>query len=492
MLASLQSFDAAALRHQEPRETQVADMLAPTDAADSAAAPTQYVKRGGRWVLAPLADASAPGAAAPPRSMRGQLHTMHGQCYGFEAERNMYRPPMQTHSAEHAARPGYDTLSASEYADEPEVLTAKVAQLARMIVESERFVVYAGAGLSTAAGIDDYASAAGGRGSTGGGDGAGTKLRSPLCAQPTLSHRVLVGLQRQGRLYRLVQQNHDGIPQKAGLPQQFVNEIHGALHAPDNPVIPMSGSLRDDNMSDLLVLEQSADLCLAVGTSLAGMNADRVFTSCAARANNKGNLGAVLVGLQRSQHDSDCTLRIFGKADEVFQLLAEQIEGLAQLVPAARPAGEFFRPPFLQAHSEGEEPAAAGERYQLERLRYDAMGRHLCAESDSDSAAALSSLDLRDGAEVAIPTGMHAGALGVVDGLDREGNPKIRFQLKLRLGKAGSFKAPMLMPLGTWWMQAALDGGVAQLPVASFSSSASAGGGGGSAELRAVVEAYAR
>jgi DNA polymerase-3 subunit gamma/tau len=45
-----------------------------------------------------------------------------------------------------------------------------------------------------------------------------------------------------------------------------------------------------DNMRDLLELEQSTDLVLAIGTSLAGMNADRVFHSCARRSNGKNTL----------------------------------------------------------------------------------------------------------------------------------------------------------------------------------------------------------
>ena len=39
------------------------------------------------------------------------------------------------------------------------------------------------------------------------------------------------------------------------MPQQVVNEIHGALHAPDNPVIPMSGYLRSDLLVDALDCE---------------------------------------------------------------------------------------------------------------------------------------------------------------------------------------------------------------------------------------------
>jgi hypothetical protein len=45
-----------------------------------------------------------------------------------------------------------------EYFDEPEVLKSKVAELAMLILSSQHFVAFTGAGISTAAGINDYRS----------------------------------------------------------------------------------------------------------------------------------------------------------------------------------------------------------------------------------------------------------------------------------------------------------------------------------------------
>ena len=98
----------------------------------------------------------------------------------------------------------------------------------------------------------------------------------------------------------------------------------------------------------------------------------------------------------------------------------------------------------------------------------------------------LSDLDVRDGAQLVIASGMHAGASGEVDGYDREGNPRCRFHVNLK--KGGSFKAAHMMVLGTWWLQAATDATVAQLPVVnppgSNDMSAEA------EELRALRDAY--
>ena len=58
--------------------------------------------------------------------------------------------------------------------------------------------------------------------------------------------RALAAMDRTGRLAMWVQQNHDSLPQKAGYPQHALNEIHGSLHDPANPIVPYEGSLRDD------------------------------------------------------------------------------------------------------------------------------------------------------------------------------------------------------------------------------------------------------
>jgi len=55
------------------------------------------------------------------------------------------------------ARPGYATKKAHEYLDTPEVLKAKVKLLAEMINKSQHCLAYTGAGISTASGINDYA-----------------------------------------------------------------------------------------------------------------------------------------------------------------------------------------------------------------------------------------------------------------------------------------------------------------------------------------------
>ena len=66
--------------------------------------------------------------------------------------------------------------------------------------------MYSGAGISVAAGIGQAARGAA-RGSRG------------TDAEPTPAHFALAALHRAGLLHGWVQQNHDGLPQKAGFPQ---------------------------------------------------------------------------------------------------------------------------------------------------------------------------------------------------------------------------------------------------------------------------------
>eukprot|EP01079_Euglenida_sp_SAG-EU17-18_P012293 gene12293-2242_t len=164
---------------------------------------------------------------------------------------------------------GYTGGNATEYLDSPEVLEKKCCILADMLRASLHTLLYTGAGISTASGIRDYATKA--KGSV----AAPTKKVSSLSAKPTLTHKVLTELHRAGLAHSWVQQNHDGLPQKAGFPQSCLNEVHGAWFDPTNPVVKMNGCLRGDLIDWLYSLAENADLTIALGTSMSGMNADR-------------------------------------------------------------------------------------------------------------------------------------------------------------------------------------------------------------------------
>ncbi|CAL1169550.1 unnamed protein product [Cladocopium goreaui] len=230
------------------------------------------------------------------------------------------------------ARPGFSSCSADEYEDFPEVLAAKAKLVAGLLRRSRYTVAYTGAGISTAAGIKDYAS----RASTSKVNHLVTNdsLEEGLHAQPTWSHRFFTELWRQELLHHWVQQNHDGLPQKAGYPQEALNEIHGSWFDPSNPVVHFRAELRPENFAWMLDAELRCDLVLAVGTSLCDTpsTADRMVVSPMERtkrarpSSSSGADGAaVVVGLQRTRLDQDVQLRVFGEADAFFQLVAKEM-----------------------------------------------------------------------------------------------------------------------------------------------------------------------
>jgi hypothetical protein len=89
----------------------------------------------------------------------------------------------------------------------------------------------------------------------------------------------------------------------------------------------MDGHLRTDLCEWMEREEEAADLVLAMGSSLCGMNADRmVETAGSKRLRDHLGLGAVIVGFQRTRLDGAASLRIFAAIDEVMLLLAREMD----------------------------------------------------------------------------------------------------------------------------------------------------------------------
>lgn len=156
-----------------------------------------------------------------------------------------------------------------------------------MVRRSRHCVAYTGAGISTAAGIGDYASKAGARSSVLPkklSKGTPFNAAEAIDAAPTLAHYALTAMHSARILHEWVQQNHDGLPQKAGFPQAALNEIHGSWFDPANPVVPMDGNLRADLVARLRQTSHDADLVLSIGTSMSGVMADQLVSSVGRRA----------------------------------------------------------------------------------------------------------------------------------------------------------------------------------------------------------------
>lgn len=173
-------------------------------------------------------------------------------------------------------------------------------------------VVYSGAGLSTASGIKDYASTAVNsivRKTYGTGEAAGSRLS----LKPSLGHQAVAALHKKKLVSHWVNQSHDRLAQKAGFPQDRLLEIHGAWGDHKNPVASWDDKLRYDLLEWLWELvESEPKVCLVLGSSLCGMNADQIMHA---------SKDVVIIGTGPTPYDEECSVRIWGLLDDVLRRL---------------------------------------------------------------------------------------------------------------------------------------------------------------------------
>jgi NAD-dependent SIR2 family protein deacetylase len=376
---------------------------------------------------------------------------MHGR--GYEGSVREARctwkseePPRDDHSA-----PSW--LKASEFEDLPEVQAAKCAQLAVLMRMSKKTVAYTGAGISASVV---------GQAARSGQNTVGWK-GDTRCAEPTFTHYALGFLGQRGLIHSWVQQNHDGLPQKAGFPQERINEIHGSWFDPSNPVVKYNGHLHERAFPWMKHDAETADLVLVLGTSLGGLTADQVATSTAKRSLARGKrgkrdrlggaLGTVCMNLQQTEQDGKMTLRFFGKSDDLLKLLLTELD--------------FGHVRF---------GAPTWPRESHAWVPYDADGRRLPNKSDRPWML----LDLSESQKIRITSGhniqgarqpyyMHIGAEKPVtyNGATRE--PGVGLGSVVRRDDASSSFVlnieGVTMRLGIWWLESAKRGGVEALPV---------------------------
>ena len=331
-----------------------------------------------------------------------------------------------------------EKIMAHEYLDDEETLADKVKVLADLVRRSSQLVAFTGAGISTAAGIDDYATKAKGASVT----AAGKPLvKDWKLAMPTLAHRCLVAMHDAGHLKHWVQQNHDSLPQKAGYPQHKLNEIHGSLHDPANPVVPYEGSLRDDLFEWLHEWQERADLVLALGTSLSGFNVDSVAQAAAEKAAKGDGLGLVIVNLQRTPYDDGCSLRIFATIDDVLMRLMHELR-IAELV---RPMSTRFTPHLADTTVVDED---------VVHVPFDGTTGE---PVPMDEPARWSTWDLRVGQRVRLTGGTYAGDTGTVILKGDDGSYRIRFEDSIN-PTFNAKRRPFSLWLGPWWLEEATQG----------------------------------
>ena len=105
----------------------------------------------------------------------------------------------------------------------------KISLAAKWIAESEKLVLFTGAGVSTDSGLPDYR----------GPDGVWTRrdkgLPPPASiswddVKPNKTHYIIVELLKMGKLNYVISQNVDGLHAKSGIPFENLAELHGNRH----------------------------------------------------------------------------------------------------------------------------------------------------------------------------------------------------------------------------------------------------------------------
>jgi len=151
-------------------------------------------------------------------------------------------------------------------------------------------------------------------------------LVNGLFASPNSSQLCLAKLHRKGLLQKVITQNHDGLLQKAGFPQEDTIEIHGGWYDPSNPPVKYTENLKSDLIELLKFESNQTDLLLVLGTSLSGMNADQIAEKIAGRNMRNQSLGIVIINLQQTRLDKSASLRIWSKLGDVFSELTKLLK----------------------------------------------------------------------------------------------------------------------------------------------------------------------
>jgi len=247
----------------------------------------------------------------------------------------------------------------TEYEDSPEVLDEKIDILVKLLKNADHAVVYTGAGISTAAKIPDYR----------GPSGAWTRMEKGLApptgvpieqALPTVAHRALAALIKEGIFKFIVSTNLDGLHRRSGIAARDLSELHGncyleycstcgAEYMRTFDVVSggqkadhstgrnceregCSGPLKDSivNFGESLppreynkanTASKKCGLALVLGSSMLVKPACELPLISYKR--NKGKL--VIVNLQKTAYDEDAWMHIFATCDAVMQKVMDKL-----------------------------------------------------------------------------------------------------------------------------------------------------------------------
>jgi NAD-dependent deacetylase len=244
-------------------------------------------------------------------------------------------------------------------------------QLAQLIVQSRKVVVFTGAGISTESGIPDFRSPGGIWSRYDPEDFTIQKFLSGLGARktiwkmsleggllteakPNLAHYAIAELYRLGKLDCVITQNIDNLHQKAGVPADRVFELHGnmewvvclschrrspmpevlqrikeGVEVPDCPecqgilkpdAVFFGEALPQETLQDAIRRARNCDLLIVIGSTLAVYPAAYIPTY----ARDAGARLAI-VNLTPTPFDDYAEVVIRGRAGEVMSKVLEEV-----------------------------------------------------------------------------------------------------------------------------------------------------------------------
>ena len=209
------------------------------------------------------------------------------------------------------------------------------------------------------------------------------------------------------------------------------------------------GNLKSDQFAKMKEAADTADLVLVIGTSLSGLNSDRMALAPAKRSLSGRSLGTVIVNLQQTSCDGVATLRVFSDTDRLFEMLMASLSAPLEVCPVVVPQEMRALVPY---NRQGRR-AARGPRMWLDLTK----GQRIRLAPDHNCQGARQPVYLHIGASA---PHVYRGSVrqpGPGEGTVVRYSPK---QCGWELQVEG-----VSMLLGGWWLAAAARGDVPSLPV---------------------------